>query len=49
MAYKQYNLNPTRPGGGQNDPYHYIFAYKIQTVYTEKFKLLEFSSVLDSL
>ena len=29
--------------GGQNDPQHYIFAYKIQTVYTERFKFLKFS------
>ena len=37
------DLTLPRLGGGQNDPQHYIFAYKNQTVYTEKFKLLEFS------
>ena len=43
-------VNPTYlGGGGQNDPQHHIFAYKIQTLYTEKFKLLEFSYFLDSL
>ena len=35
--------------GGSKWPQHYIFAFKIQTVYTEKFKLLEFSQVSDSL
>ena len=42
-ANADYSLNPTwTEGEGENDPQLYIFAYKVQTVCTEKFKLRKF-------